>query len=91
MGNAREGKTSHNTCPGRAQPSSSGRRWPPTGTSSSRPGAGRFGHYEMDTVVSGTNGREGLLVLIDRKSRRYVAELIEQEKSFTRWRCSICS
>jgi len=37
----------------------------------------RFGHYEMDTVVSGTNGRGGLLVLIDRKSRRYVVELIE--------------
>lgn len=37
----------------------------------------RFGHYEMDTVVSSTNGRGGLLVLIDRKSRRYVIELME--------------
>lgn len=36
----------------------------------------RFGHYEMDTVVSSTNGRGGLLVLIDRKSRRYVIELL---------------
>ena len=30
----------------------------------------------MDTVVSSTNGRGGLLVLIDRKSRRYVIELL---------------
>ena len=37
----------------------------------------RFGHYEMDTVVSGTNGRGGLLVLVDRKSRRYIIELLE--------------
>ncbi len=36
----------------------------------------RFGHYEMDTVVSSTNGTGGLLVLVDRKSRRYVIELI---------------
>ena len=37
----------------------------------------RFGHYEMDTVVSGTNGRGGLLVLVDRKSRRYIIELLK--------------
>ena len=37
----------------------------------------RFGHYEMDTVVSATNGTGGLLVLVDRKSRRYVIELID--------------
>ncbi len=36
----------------------------------------RFGHYEMDTVVSSTNGTGGLLVLVDRKSRRYVIELL---------------
>ena len=36
----------------------------------------RFGHYEMDTVVSSTNGTGGLLVLIDRRSRRYVIELM---------------
>ena len=36
----------------------------------------RFGHYEMDTIVSSTNGRGGLLVLIDRKSRRYIIELL---------------
>ena len=36
----------------------------------------RFGHYEMDTIVSSTSGRGGLLVLIDRKSRRYVIELL---------------
>lgn len=34
----------------------------------------RFGHYEMDTVVSSAGGRGGLLVLIDRRSRRYVIE-----------------
>ena len=34
----------------------------------------RFGHYEMDTVVSSTNGTGGLLVLVDRRSRRYVIE-----------------
>ena len=34
----------------------------------------RLGHFEMDTVVSGTNGRGGLLVLVDRKSRRYIIE-----------------
>ena len=37
----------------------------------------RFGHYEMDTVVSGTNGSGGLLVLVDRKSRRYIIEKLE--------------
>ena len=36
----------------------------------------RFGHYEMDTVVSSTNGTGGLLVLVDRRSRRYVIELM---------------
>lgn len=36
----------------------------------------RFGHYEMDTVVSSTKGTGGLLVLIDRKSHRYVIELL---------------
>ena len=36
----------------------------------------RFGHYEMDTVVSSTNGTGGLLVLVDRRSRRYVIELL---------------
>lgn len=36
----------------------------------------RFGHYEMDTVVSSVGGRGGLLVLVDRRSRRYVIELI---------------
>ena len=37
----------------------------------------RFGHYEMDTVVSSTNGTGGLLVLVDRRSRRYVVEKLE--------------
>lgn len=37
----------------------------------------RFGHYEMDTVVSSTNGTGGLLVLVDRKSRRHVIEKLE--------------
>ena len=37
----------------------------------------RFGHYEMDAVVSSTNGTGGLLVLVGRKSRRYVIELID--------------
>lgn len=37
----------------------------------------RLGHFEMDTVVSGTNGRGGLLVLVDRKSRRYIIERLE--------------
>ena len=36
----------------------------------------RFGHYGMDTVVSSTRGTGGLLVLVDRKSRRYVIELL---------------
>lgn len=34
------------------------------------------GHFEMDTVVSGIGGRGGLLVLVDRMTRRYVAEPI---------------
>ena len=33
-----------------------------------------LGHFEMDTVVSGCGARGGLLVLIDRMSRRYVVE-----------------
>lgn len=33
-----------------------------------------LGHYEMDTVVSGIGGRGGLLVMLDRMSRRYVIE-----------------
>lgn len=33
-----------------------------------------LGHYEMDTIVSGAGGKGGLLVLIDRMSRRYVIE-----------------
>ena len=37
----------------------------------------RFGHYEMDTVVSSANGTGGLLVLVDRRSRRYVVEKLE--------------
>ena len=37
----------------------------------------RFGHYEMDTVVSSTNGTGGLLVLVDRRSRRHVVEKLE--------------
>ena len=36
----------------------------------------RLGHYEMDTVVSSASGTGGLLVLIDRRSRRYVIELL---------------
>ena len=36
----------------------------------------RFGHYEMDTVVSSASGTGGLLVLVDRRSRRYVIELM---------------
>jgi IS30 family transposase len=31
-----------------------------------------FGHWEMDTVVSGVHGKGGLLVLIERKTRYYV-------------------
>jgi IS30 family transposase len=31
-----------------------------------------FGHWEMDTVVSGIHGQGGLLVLIERKTRFYV-------------------
>lgn len=32
----------------------------------------QFGHWEMDTVVSGVHGRGGLLVLIERKTRYYI-------------------
>ena len=32
----------------------------------------------MDTVVSSTNGTGGLLVLVDRRSRRYVIEKLER-------------
>ena len=38
----------------------------------------RFGHFEMDTIISAINGFGGLLVLIDRKSRRYIIELIKR-------------
>lgn len=31
-----------------------------------------FGHWEMDTVVSGVHGKGGLLVLIERKTRFYL-------------------
>ena len=31
-----------------------------------------FGHWEMDTLVSGVHGRGGLLVLIERKTRFYL-------------------
>ena len=31
-----------------------------------------FGHWEMDTVVSGIGGKGGLLVLIERKTRMYL-------------------
>ena len=31
-----------------------------------------FGHWEMDTVVSGVHGKGGLLVLIERKTRYYI-------------------
>ena len=34
----------------------------------------QLGHYEMDTVLSGRGSRGGLLVAIDRMSRRYVVE-----------------
>lgn len=37
----------------------------------------RLGHYEMDTVGSGTNGQGGLPVLVDSKNRRYIIELLE--------------
>ena len=36
----------------------------------------QFGHWEMDTVVSGVHGKGGLLVLIERKTRYYVIEKI---------------
>ena len=31
-----------------------------------------FGHWEMDTIVSGVHGKGGLLVLIERKTRYYI-------------------
>ena len=33
-----------------------------------------FGHWEMDTIVSGVHGKGGLLVLIERKTRLYIIE-----------------
>ena len=33
-----------------------------------------FGHWEMDTIVSGVHGKGGLLVLIERQTRRYIIE-----------------
>lgn len=33
-----------------------------------------FGHWEMDTVVSGVHGKGGLLVLIERQTRFYITE-----------------
>lgn len=36
------------------------------------PGRAEFGHWEMDTVVSGVHGKGGLLVLIERKTRFYL-------------------
>ena len=33
-----------------------------------------LGHFEMDTIVSGVGGKGGLLVLIDRLSRKYYIE-----------------
>ena len=35
-------------------------------------GRKQFGHWEMDTVVSGVHGKGGLLVLIERKTRYYI-------------------
>lgn len=32
----------------------------------------QFGHWEMDTVVSGVHGKGGLLVLIERRTRYYI-------------------
>ena len=37
-------------------------------------GRNEFGHEEMDTVVSGVHGKGGLLVLIERQTRRYIVE-----------------
>ena len=37
-------------------------------------GRGEFGHWEMDTVVSGVHGRGGLLVLVERRTRYFVIE-----------------
>lgn len=36
-----------------------------------------FGHWEMDTVVSGTKGRGGILVLCERKTRYAILEKVE--------------
>ena len=36
--------------------------------------AKELGHWEMDTVISGRGSRGGLLVMLDRCSRRYVIE-----------------
>lgn len=33
-----------------------------------------FGHWEMDTIVSGVHGKGGLLVLIERQTRFYIIE-----------------
>ena len=33
-----------------------------------------FGHWEMDTIVSGVHGKGGLLALIERKTRNYFLE-----------------
>ena len=35
-------------------------------------GRAEFGHWEMDTIVSRVGGHGGLLVLIERKTRRYL-------------------
>ena len=35
-------------------------------------GRAEFGHWEMDTIVSGVHGKGGLLVLIERKTRFYL-------------------
>ena len=37
-------------------------------------GRTEFGHWEMDTIVSGVHGKGGLLVLIERQTRRYFIE-----------------
>lgn len=38
---------------------------------------GEFGHWEMDTVVSGVKGRGGLLVLCERKTRFAILEKLK--------------
>ena len=38
---------------------------------------GEFGHWEMDTIVSGVKGRGGLLVLCERKTRFAILEKLE--------------